>query len=266
MHWVGELRCYWKEAASSWDFQKLMRVRLAQSRIGRWTTPSPIVVDVNLKTLGSGVRLRSHTTDISVLKEICLAGTLARLPDAPSVQTVVDLGANTGLSYRWLRSRYRGARFVCVEPESGNVAILRANAASAAGSCRIVEACIGATERRVGLDTTMGEWGFRSAAGGDIPVVTMDHLLEDAGMDHIDILKCDIEGAERELFANCRSWIGRVDAMTVECHLDSLDGADFEVTYFEPNHAWGFELVTLERADSRLARHRRDISDRPSPT
>jgi FkbM family methyltransferase len=37
----------------------------------------------------------------------------------PNARTVVDLGANIGLSYRWLRRRYPNASFVCVEPDPG---------------------------------------------------------------------------------------------------------------------------------------------------
>ena len=55
----------------------------------------------------------------------------------------------------------------------------------------------------------------------------------------IDLLKCDIEGAERELFEDCRSWIAQVNAIVIELHppytlTDLLvalkrGGADFQV-------------------------------------
>jgi hypothetical protein len=35
----------------------------------------------------------------------------------------------------------------------------------------------------------------------------------------IDLLNCDIEGAEAELFGDCSSWIKRVRHMVVELHL-----------------------------------------------
>jgi FkbM family methyltransferase len=254
-----EVGRYWRETASARDFVKLMRVRLSQSKVGPWVTPRPIAVDVDLVTLGDRVRLRSHTTDISVLNELLGGGALGRLPVGPDVTTVVDLGANTGLSYRWLRARYPTARrFVCVEPEPSNLRTLRLNAADA--HCRVIGACIGARERTVGLRSDDGSWAFQMVEGGDgTAVVTMDRVLAESGIEHVDVLKCDIEGAERELFEHCESWIGRVDAMTVECHLESLDsatlvamlaanGAEFEITHLERNPTFGLELVTLRRA------------------
>jgi len=244
-----------------------MRVRLSQSKVGRWVTPRPITVDVNLRTLGPSVRLRSHTTDISVLKEILVGDSYTPLPADRNVKSVVDLGANIGLSFRWLRTRYPGAQFVCVEPDPGNLEILRANVRAVDPSASIHAACVGGHEREVHLVSGDGEWGFRmtddpSAAGAHhtagIPVTTMEAILGDAGIDRVGVLKCDIEGAEAEVFADCRSWIGRVDAMSVECHSDTMttdallsavaqNGGRFDVTHLEANPHLGFDIVTLQR-------------------
>jgi FkbM family methyltransferase len=259
--WSAELSGYWRECATARDFGRLLRVRLSQSKVGRWVTPHPITVTVDLKTLGPSVTLRSHTTDISVVSELILGGSYEPLPADRSVQTVVDLGSNIGLSHRWLRARYPEARFVCVEPDPGNLELLRANVRAVDDTAVIHEACVGAERRRVSLVSTGGEWGFRMSDvdDGDISVVTMEDLLESAGFDHIGVLKCDIEGAEAELFADCASWITRVDAMSVECHNDMMrsdalvaaiadNGGSFEVRHLEANPHLGFDLITLIRA------------------
>jgi FkbM family methyltransferase len=264
VQWAEQVRLYWAESRRVHDFVSLMRVRLSQSKLGPWVTPEPIVVDVDMASLGPRVRLRSHTTDISVLTEIMLGDSLGQLPAGVEPQTVVDLGANIGLSYRWLRARYPSARFVCVEPDPGNVEVLEANVRAAAGECEIVRACMGGHSRRVRLATTDGEWGFRLAEvddpqDGDTEVVTMDQLLDQAGIERIDVLKCDIEGAEGELFADCRSWIGRVENIVIECHTDTTsteeladtlarNGATFELLHVERNPGFGYEMGTLRRA------------------
>jgi FkbM family methyltransferase len=260
--WRAEVRTYWKECVGPRDFVTLMRVRLSQSKVGRWVTPEPITVTVDLNTLGPKVTLRSHTTDISVLKELLVGDSYEPLPADLEVETVVDLGANVGLSYRWLRARYPRARFVCVEPDPGNLEILRANVRAVDDQAVIHGLCVGGRERRVALATTSGEWGFRMSDAEDpdhgIDVMTMDALLEDAGFDHIGVLKCDIEGAEAEVFADCSSWIDRVDAMSVECHCDVMDtdalltavsanGGHFSVRHLESNPQLGFDIVTLQR-------------------
>jgi FkbM family methyltransferase len=259
--WRDELRIYWAECVRPRDFARLMRVRLSQSKVGRWVTPKPITVDVDLQTLGPAVRLRSHTTDISVLKELLVGDSYTPLPERDDVRTVVDLGANVGLSFRWLRSRYPEARFVCVEPEPGNAEVLRANVRAVDPDAIIHEACIGGRERLVALSTTSGEWGFRMTddeADGALPVITMEALIEGAGIDRIGVLKCDIEGAEAEVFADCGSWIDRVDLLSIECHSDVVgtgelletlraNGGRFDVRHLETNPHLGFDIVTLER-------------------
>ena len=91
--WRAEVRTYWRECVRPRDFVSLMRVRLSQSKVGRWVTPEPITVRVDLNTLGPSVTLRSHTTDISVLKELLVGDSYEPLPADLEVETVVDLGA-----------------------------------------------------------------------------------------------------------------------------------------------------------------------------
>jgi len=259
--WRAELGAYLRECAGVRDFARLMRVRLSQSKVGRWVTPRPIQVTVDLKSLGPAVTLRSHTTDISVLNELILGGSYEPLPTDQPVETVIDLGANIGLSHRWLRSRYPAARFICVEPDPGNLEVLRANVRAVDDRAVIHAACVGGTPRRVKLTTTDGEWGFRMADGddGEIDVMTMEDVLASAGVDRVGVLKCDIEGAEAEVFADCASWITRVDAMSVECHNDMMrsealvaavsdNGGSFEVSHLESNPHLGFDIITLVRS------------------
>jgi FkbM family methyltransferase len=220
--WREEVRTYWRECARARDFVSLMRVRLSQSKVGRWVTPTPITITVDLTTLGPSVTLRSHTTDISVLKELLVGDSYEPLPADRDVTTVVDLGANVGLSYRWLRSRYPRARFVCVEPDPGNLEILRANVRAVDDSAVIHGACVGGRERKVRMETTSGEWGFRmtDADGSDdgIGVMTMDSLLDDAGFDRIGILKCDIEGAEGEVLTHPWAVLDSARMVLIEIH------------------------------------------------
>jgi hypothetical protein len=52
----------------------------------------------------------------------------------------------------------------------------------------------------------------------------MDTLLREHGVDRVDVLKVDIEGAEKEVFASCSSWIDRVGVLIVEFHDRLKDG------------------------------------------
>ena len=71
------------------------------------------------------------------------------------------------------------------------------------------------------IDPGAGAWGFMTEPAGEghtILAITVDRLMSDHGIDHIDILKVDIEGAEKEVFADTSAWIDRVDSIIVELH------------------------------------------------
>jgi hypothetical protein len=56
-----------------------------------------------------------------VLDEIVFGGSIDGPPGDFEAATVVDLGANIGLAYRWFQARQPLARFFCVEPDRANV-------------------------------------------------------------------------------------------------------------------------------------------------
>ena len=48
---------------------------------------------------------------------------------------------------------------------------------------------------------------------------TVDEILDESGFDRIDILKIDIEGAEKEVFeGDVGRWISRVNLLVLELH------------------------------------------------
>jgi FkbM family methyltransferase len=260
-----EVRTYARETRTPADFVRLMRIRLSQSKVGPLVCRRPIASDIDLPRFGGPIRLRSHTTDISVLSEVLVCHAYDTVPDhaGEEVASVVDLGANIGLTARWMAARWPDSSIVCVEPEPGNAALLRRNVEPLNGSVHVVEACVGAEERRVGLASTSGEHGFAMTDGETglmVDVVTMERVLQGLPAGEIDILKCDIEGAERELFASCRPWIGRVRVAVVECHngfrgdelvaLLEANGGRFDVLHNEVDPGYGLETVTLRRTTS----------------
>jgi FkbM family methyltransferase len=263
-NYLANIDAYRRDSVSVLDFLRVMQVRLALSKVGRLICPSPITAKVRLRTFGSGpLALRSHTTDISVLNEILVSGGYDALLRHPvrDPRLIVDLGANTGLVDRWLLERYPGSKIVAVEPEPGNYACLVENVAGLA--VKTVPAAIGAQERMILLHTSSGEHGFtmvgEPALGSravEVPVVTMASILD--GAEVIDLLKVDIEGAEEELFADCASWIGKVQMLLVECHghyklknlTDALNraGVNFKLLEVDLKSELGFEVGLFERA------------------
>ena len=243
---------------------QLMRVRLSRSKIGWLVCPRTMVAEVSLVSCGGPVVIRSHSTDISVLRELLLGGTYQVASGLmASSSTIVDLGSNTGLAARWLQAHHPGAKVLCVEPEAGNASLLEENLKRSDSASDVYRACIGSVKRSVQLKSSSGSWGFEMVEAGEadgelIRVITMDDVLHDHGWNTVDLLKCDIEGAERELFEGCADWIQCVHLVVVECHADfhaedcfnliAAGGGQFEIMDLNVNSSAGrsYESVTLK--------------------
>jgi FkbM family methyltransferase len=207
-----------RDACDARSFVRLLRVRLAQSKLGPLAYRRPGTAQVRSRALGA-VSLRSHTTDITVYDEIVRGRQYDdALNEAGEIRSIVDLGANIGLAARRFLSRHPSATIIAVEPDPANVELLRQNLAGF--DATIVDACVGGHERTVSLvgDRADGLRMVDDPDGGQA-VVTMPRILDLLASDRVDLLKVDVEGAEQEIFATCEAWIPRVRYLIVECHL-----------------------------------------------
>ncbi len=171
--------------------------------------------------------LRRGTTDLIILLELLAGGEYAPAVTRLSgrCQTVVDLGANAGFSIRLWADTFPECRIFAAELDSENVRACRANIELAGIAQRVVldEVCLVGRKRTVYIDRSGGKCGIRAsdAVSGGSPVVgtTMEEFLGNNGVpEKIDLLKCDIEGGEGEIFKNCSAWINRCRVIVVETH------------------------------------------------
>jgi FkbM family methyltransferase len=219
----------------------------------RFSWPLPgrhSAVQVRLRGQGAPFHLRLGSTDWLVLEEIFQRDEYTIVRDSiKEACWIVDLGANVGYSVRYWQTLFPKARIVALEPEPDNCSICSRNIGSAGleSQVTLLQAGVGAHRRQMSLvDVGEGEWAYRTQenetqTGRSVEVWPLSDVLENhAKGQRIDLLKCDIEGAERELFEDCRAWIGRVDAIVIELHppygLPDLSlaltkaGADFEIS------------------------------------
>jgi FkbM family methyltransferase len=172
------------------------------------------------------LELRAGTSDTNVYDQVFTRQEYA-FPCHREVLTIIDGGANIGLSSLFFADRFRRARILAVEPEVSNVAVLRRNTRHLD---RIVpvHAAIGPVDGLVDvIDDGHGHWAFRTwsdPAGrrgrivASVGAVNIPTLMRTYGIEFVDILKLDIEGAEKEVFENCADWIDRVGMVVVELH------------------------------------------------
>jgi FkbM family methyltransferase len=181
--------------------------------------------EMEVKWKGRGVNLRKGTSDLHVFRQVLAFEQYKTKQLKPEkVKTIVDLGANIGLSVLYLRSQYPGARIIAVEPDKDNFDLLVKNVAGLP-DVYCVNKAIWHSSRTLGLfDTGGGAYSYlvkeesidEKAA---IRSVSINELLDEYKFSSIDLLKIDIEGSEKELFAvNYKEWLPKVGCVVIELH------------------------------------------------
>jgi FkbM family methyltransferase len=144
-------------------------------------------------------------------------------------KTIVDAGANIGLASIYFANKYPHAKIIAIEPEQSNFELLKDNIAPYPNIIPIQAALWHKNEIINLIDPGIGKFGFMTEMKdssenlpGDfchtVVAITLDKIMKDFNLDKIDILKIDIEGAEREVFSNTSSWIEKVDSIIIELH------------------------------------------------
>jgi FkbM family methyltransferase len=190
---------------------------------------------VHVTSLDRPLYIRLGATDWLVLEELFVHDVYGSvLRTVSEARHIIDLGANIGLSVRLWQKHYPNAQIVAVEPDEGNFAVCQMNVEAGENPKRVLmlKTCAAGSSRPVVLNRTGGEWGFSIASAPTAGVQamqsqTMPQILEQANdSQQVDLLKCDIEGAEAELFADCGPWIRRMKSIMVELH------APYDMTMF----------------------------------
>jgi FkbM family methyltransferase len=143
---------------------------------------------------------------------------------ANPVRVIVDTGANVGVETLRFRHFHPEARIVAIEPDSGNFSVLTRNVGA---DGRIALLNSGLWSHKCRLHVIVGESaeGFRAEEvngepqRSDVDAVSIPSIMQSFGLDEIDILKMDIEGAEYQVFTapDVESWIRRVKVLIFEC-------------------------------------------------
>jgi FkbM family methyltransferase len=169
--------------------------------------------------------------DLYVLYEVMASDAYHISPDliAPdSVKVIIDCGANIGLTSLYLASSYPAARVYSVEADPDNFAMLRQNTESEPRIVPIHACIVPVPQATVCFDNRGPAWGRKSDATGSgivVPALTVDELLSRYAIDRVDLLKMDIEGAEREVLA-AGKYLDAVQHVVAELH-DGYSLVDF---------------------------------------
>jgi FkbM family methyltransferase len=232
---MGKLSNYWQEvafglrAASTWADQYALLHYTVRFHLHNWlgrANDNRTAFTINLRIdpdRPTTLTLRPYCGDLFVLYEVLafnvyhIAPTLLPPHD---VSTIVDCGANIGISSLFFAARYPGATILSVEPDPENFALLEANVAQVPRITPIRACVTGRPQRLVRFTTDQPAWGNRIATGEDgvlVPAITIDEICNQNGLAKIDLLKLDIEGAEEQVLGN-GTFLSRTEHIIVEMH------------------------------------------------
>ena len=171
------------------------------------------------------VFIRPGTTDVEVMQQVLLDNEYDfKLPATPKV--IVDAGTNIGMAAVYFATVFPEATIFAIEPDRSNYELTVKNT-QGYPRVKALHAALWNTEGQINLlDVHGGHCGFRTSddsAGpfhsvAKTPAITVDSLMRDHAIEKIDLLKLDIEGAEREVFNASANWISKVQMIMVELH------------------------------------------------
>lgn len=189
--------------------------------------------NIHIRGIRFPVSLSNFNVDVTTLFQIFFAKEYnVQLKEAP--EFIIDCGANIGLSAVYFANKYPKARIVAIEPESKNFEYLKKNTKNYPNIICLQKAVWPRATRLEVFDTGHGGWAFQtreSESAGDVEGVTIGELMSEYSMEKIDLLKIDIEGAEKELFASgYEDWLVKTQCIAIELH-DFLEPGISDVFY-----------------------------------
>jgi FkbM family methyltransferase len=179
------------------------------------------------------VGIRLNSSDLATFTKIFLNREY-EVPLAKEPKVIIDAGANVGYASAFFATQFPSAKIIAIEPEAANFQLLKQNTA-AFPNVTALQAAIWPTSGRVDLlDPGKGSWGFEAAETGhhaadarslgSVRAVTVDELMSEFNLAQVDILKVDIEGGEKALFAGTPEWLKKVGVVMIELHDDRQPG------------------------------------------
>jgi FkbM family methyltransferase len=195
----------------------------------------PTIIRLKLPALRNAIWLRGTYSDIITFNQTIIWNshlwTLCKEKLADTkVECVIDCGANIGLTTVLFTNMFPDAKVVAIEPGSENFLMLQKNTN---GYDKVFPVRAGVWSRKTNLEVIdqygAGNNGLIVRETNDldgVPAVTIQDIMNDYSVTHIDLLKVDVEGAEREIFKQGASgWLSKTKVLLIELHDYKISGS-----------------------------------------
>jgi FkbM family methyltransferase len=163
----------------------------------------------------------------------------------------VDVGANKG-DFSLLAARLMGdnGRVIAVEPEASNADwIERSAARNGYRSIDVARVALAESSgeatlflgEKSGWHSLLSTEGVSTTGEITVPTQTLDEMLAARGIDQVDVIKIDVEGAEEKVFAGASHTFAGKHPMTVLLDVHPRRGVD-PLRIAQQLRDWGFTV------------------------
>jgi FkbM family methyltransferase len=166
--------------------------------------------------------IRRNKCDLTLFECIILNEEY-NIPLAPdfNAQYIVDAGANIGLFSLYMNNRFPHARIYAYEPDSENFEVLKYNLSSTKNIFLFQEGIWDKSCYIESVNASAAKWEVsfvENYQNNGIKTSTINGIMEQNSIEIIDIIKIDVEGAEKCIFSNNIEWVKKSKIIIVETH------------------------------------------------
>jgi FkbM family methyltransferase len=208
-------------------------------------TTKPLVLHLN--DLEYPINIRRKTSDVSVAYDIFFTEMYA-FPFLNVIpKNIIDAGANVGFASIFFANRYKNARIYAIEPETRNFEKLNENVSSYENIIPLNAALWYKSGMLEIANPSAAAWAFqvkesKDSNGDRVKALTISELMAMYKIDVIDILKVDIEGAEKQVFEfDSQNWLNKVRVIIGETHDGLVPGCSDAL--LNATKQFGFEML-----------------------
>lgn len=205
------------------------------------------LISLKIPGLKEKIYLRKNTSDIGVFQEIFIDLNYQALLSLKDHHVIVDAGANIGLFALYVLREHPDAQIFCIEPEDSNYEMLKKNTAEYPHITILKRGLWNDEVYLKFINLAASKWAFQltesNSSNYDIHGISIAQLCNDFNLSHIDILKIDIEGSEKEVFEKYTSWLSNVKNLMIETHEDMRPGSTSSVMDALSSYCFAYSQV-----------------------
>lgn len=181
-------------------------------------------IGIKAKQLKYPFFCRAGSSDFKIFRDFFLKSDYADANIIPS--KIIDGGANIGAFTVLFKRKYPHCHIVAIEPDEDNCKLFKRNTDHLANVELIKGGLASKSGRKLRISNPdHAEYSYITEfAVEGVPSISIQEIMKMKKWEEIDIVKIDIEGAEKELLSDNIEWIKRTKVIIIEVHDYKVEG------------------------------------------